>query len=259
MKERRSWGRRSIPVLLFFGGLLGVWQLVTMLRWLPFYVFPSPAEVWVSLVALTSDGVLWRSMAASLQRMLIGFGLAALLGVALGLSMGISQTFRDCLKALFLGIQTLPSAAWVPIALLVFGLSNAAVYFVVVMSSMAAIAVATSDGISRIPPVYLRAAQCMGASRMQMAWSVVLPAALPNILTGLKLGWTMGWHGVVSAELIKSSIGLGFLLHMGRELNDAGQVVGIMLVTIAIGMLVDRLLFTWVEREISRRWGFQST
>lgn len=259
MQEKRSFGRRSIPVLIFFGVLLGLWQLVAMLNWLPQYAFPAPKQVWTSLAELTGDDVLWRSMSASIQRMAIGFGLSASLGVALGLSMGVSQTLRDCLKALFLGLQTLPSAAWVPIALLLFGLNNAAVYFVVVMSSMAAIAVSTSDGISRIPPVYLRAAKCMGTSRLHMAFQVILPAALPSIITGLKLGWTLGWHGVVSAELIKSSIGLGFLLHMGRELNDAGQVVGIMLVTIGVGMLVDRLLFAWVERRIHRRWGFSTT
>lgn len=259
MQEKRSYGRRSIPVIIFFVALLGVWQLVALLHWLPPYAFPAPSQVWTSLAALTGDEVLWRSISASLQRMAIGFGLSAFLGVTLGLSMGISQTLRDCLKALFLGIQTLPSAAWVPISLLLFGLNNAAVYFVVVMSSMAAIAVSTSDGIARIPPVYLRAARCMGTGAFQMAWRVILPAALPSIITGLKLGWTLGWHGVVSAELIKSSIGLGFLLHMGRELNDAGQVVGIMLMTIGIGMLVDRLVFAWIEGRIHRRWGFSTT
>jgi NitT/TauT family transport system permease protein len=85
---------------------------------------------------------------------------------------------------------------------------------------------------------------------------VVLPAALPSIVTGIKLGWTLGWHGVVSAELIKSSVGLGFLLHAGRELNDAAQVIGVMLVTVFIGLTLDRLLFAAVERRVRTRWGF---
>ena len=120
----------------------------------------------------------------------------------------------------------------------------------------AAMAIATADGISHIPPVLLRAAQTLGATRRSMSTRVVLPAALPSIVTGIKLGWTLGWHGVVSAELIKSSVGLGFLLHAGRELNDAAQVIGVMLVTVFIGLILDRLLFAAVEKRVRSRWGF---
>jgi NitT/TauT family transport system permease protein len=143
----------------------------------------------------------------------------------------------------------------VPISLLVFGLSDRGIYFVVIMSSVAAVAIATSDGILRIPPIILRAARTLGTPGYAMPLRVILPAALPGIVGGIKLGWTLGWHGAVSAELIKSSIGLGYLLYMGRELNDASQVIGIMVLTILFGLLLDRFLFGLVERRIRRKRG----
>jgi NitT/TauT family transport system permease protein len=248
---------KNISVLAaFLAAVLLIWQVVSSLALLPSYAFPSPAHVGSRLVELAADGSLWPSVKASLVRMALGFSISAALGLLLGLAMGMSETVGTCLTSVFLGLQTLPSAAWVPISLLVFGLSDTAIYFVIVMSSTTAMAIATADGIAHIPPVLLRAAQTLGTTRRAMSTRVVLPAALPSIVTGIKLGWTLGWHGVVSAELIKSSVGLGFLLHAGRELNDAAQVIGVMLVTVFIGLILDRLLFAVVERRVRARWGF---
>jgi NitT/TauT family transport system permease protein len=255
MDDARPRRGRSLTLLVFLLALLLAWQAVWSLGWLPSYSLPSPAQVAVRLAELARDGTLWPSVQASIVRMLLGFALSLALGLALGVAMGLSATTDSCLRSLFLGVQTLPSAAWVPIALLLFGLGDAAIYFVIVMSSMAAMAIATADGIARISPTYLRAARSLGTSGFALSTRVALPAALPSVVTGIKLGWTLGWHGVVSAELIKSSIGLGYLLHAGRELNDAAQVVGIMLITVLIGLLLDRLLFSWVERRILARWG----
>jgi len=112
-----------------------------------------------------------------------------------------------------------------------------------------------SDGILHIPKIYLRAAHTLGTPAWAMPLRVIFPAALPSIVTGIKLGWTLGWHGAVSAELIKSSVGLGYLLYMGRELNDASQVLAIMVLTIVFGLLLDRFLFGLIEHRIRRRWG----
>jgi NitT/TauT family transport system permease protein len=126
------------------------------------------------------------------------------------------------------------------------------------MSAFPAVAIATSSGILHIPPLYLRVARTLGTPWYLMPARVILPAALPAIVTGLKLGWTFGWHGTVSAELIKSTVGLGFLLSFGRELNDAAQVVGIMLLTILFGLLLDRFLFGVIEQRIRVRWGLET-
>jgi NitT/TauT family transport system permease protein len=245
-------------VLAFYIFLLAVWQTSYNVGAIPDYLFPSPWQVARRLWELGIDGLLWPSIQATLIRMAIGFVAAGLLGLLIGVLMGMSKLVNRCLSSLFLGLQTLPTAAWVPVSLLLFGLKEQGIYFVILMSATPAIAIATSDGIIRIPPIFIRAAKTLGTSRWAMPMTVILPAALPSIVTGLKLGWTLGWHGAVSAELIKSSVGLGYLLYMGRELNDASQVLGIMLVTILVGLLLDRFGFGVVERRIRRRWGLET-
>lgn len=242
-------------VLSFYVLLLALWEILASLKLAPDYLFPSPVQVVHRMVELASDNLLWPSIVATLARMVGGFALSAAIGLIIGLAMGTSWAVNKCLRSLFLGLQTLPTAAWVPVSLLIFGLSDRGIYFVVIMSSMPAVAIAFSDGILNIPPIYLRAARTLGTPGWAMYGRVIIPAALPSMVTGLKLGWTLGWHGAVSAELIKSSVGLGFLLYMGRELNDAAQVIGIMLLTILFGLLLDQCLFGQIERRIRRRWG----
>ena len=243
----------------FYLLLFAVWQLLFSLRLIPDYLFPSPLQVTMRLWELGKDGLLWPSIQATLLRMAIGFAIAAGIGLFIGVFMGMSRVVNRCLQSLFLGLQTLPTAGWVPISLLLFGLSDRGIYFVIIMSSVAAVAIATSDGILHIQPIYLRTARTLGTPAYAMPFFVILPAAAPSIVTGIKLGWTLGWHGAVSAELIKSSIGLGYLLYMGRELNDAAQVLGIMVLTILFGLLLDRFLFGLIEQRIRRRWGLVST
>lgn len=248
----------SLYVAAFYIGLLALWQLLFSLGLVRDYLFPSPSHVAQRLWELGKDGMLGPSIKATLARMALGFAISAGLGLIIGLFMGTNRIVNSCLKSLFLGLQTLPTAAWVPISLLLFGLSDRGIYFVIIMSSVAAIAIATSGGILNIPPLYLRAARTLGTPALAMPYRVIVPAALPSIVTGIKLGWTLGWHGAVSAELIKSTVGLGYLLFMGRELNDASQVIGIMLLTIFFGLVLDRFFFGVIERRIRIRWGLEA-
>src|SRR5438876_689398 len=244
-------------VLLFYLLIFVVWQVSFRAGLIADYLFPSPVQVGKRLWELASEGYLLPSVKATLLRMALGFSVAAAIGLGIGLLMGTNPIINSCLRSLFLGLQTLPTAAWVPISLLLFGLSVRGIYFVIIMSSAPAVAIATSGGILHIPPLYLRAARTLGTRWYAMPLRVILPAALPATITGLKLGWTLGWHGGVSAELIKSTVGLGFLLNMGRELNDAAQVIGIMVVTILFGLLLDRFLFGIIEQRIRRKWGLE--
>jgi len=249
--------RTNLYVLGFYLALLAGWQLLFSLGLVREYLFPSPTHVAQRLWELAADDMLWPSIKATLVRMALGFAIAAAIGLCIGLLMGVNRIINSSLKSLFLGLQTLPTAAWVPISLLLYGLSDRGIYFVIIMSSVAAIAIATSSGILNIPPLFLRAARTLGTPAYAMPYRVIMPAALPSIVTGIKLGWTLGWHGAVSAELIKSSVGLGYLLYMGRELNDAAQVVGIMLLTIFFGLVLDRFLFGVIEKRIRIRWGLE--
>jgi NitT/TauT family transport system permease protein len=242
-------------VLIFYLLLVATWQVLYSIKVLPDYLLPSPSQVAQRLWELAADNYLWPSVKATFQRMGIGFSVSASLGLLIGLLMGMSRVVNGCLRSLFLGLQTLPTAAWVPVSLLIFGLSDNGIYFVIIMSSAPAVAIATSDGILHIPPLYLRAARTLGTPGYAMPIRVILPASLPSIVTGIKLGWTLGWHGGVSAELIKSTIGIGYLLQMGRELNDAAQVIGIMVLTILFGLLLDRFFFGLIQKSIVARWG----
>ncbi len=245
----------KLTVVLFYLLLFGSWQLLFSMRIVPDYIFPAPSQVARRVYEIFNDNLLWPSIRATFGRMFLGFACAVLIGLTVGIGMGMIDLVNRCLKSLFLGLLTLPTAAWAPIALLLFGLNDSAIYFVIVMSAAPAIAIASSEAIRRIPPIYLQAAQTLGTPSYLLPFKIILPAAFPSILTGVKLGWTLGWHGAVSAELIKSTVGLGFLLQMGRELNDASQVIGIMVVTIAIGLFVDRFLFGTIERRVYSRWG----
>lgn len=242
-------------VVLFYLLLVGIWQSLFLFRFVPDYVFPSPVQVARRLFELAHDHYLWPSTKATLLRMAMGYSIALSIGIVLGLIMGTSQIANRCMKSLFLGLQMLPTAAWAPLALMLFGLTDKTICFVIIMSATSAVAIATSDGILQIPPIFLRVAKTMGTPAYAMPLRVVFPAALPSIVSGIKLGWTLGWHGAVSAELIRSTIGLGFLLDAGRQNFDAPQVVGIMLVTIAFGLILDRFLFGIIEIHLRRKWG----
>jgi NitT/TauT family transport system permease protein len=241
--------------LIFFVGLLALWALIARLEIWPPYLLPGPGDVVGSLLHGIGNRSLPLAIVISLRRLLLGFGISILIGLPLGLLLGRSRLMDETVGSLILGLQTLPSICWLPLALLWFGLSEMAILFVVIMGSVLSIAVATRDGMRNIPPLFIRAARTMGAYRGKVYAYVILPAALPSILTGFKLGWSFAWRSLLAGELLYVSLGLGHLLNMGRELNDMSQVIAIMLVIICIGLVVDRLFFAPIESRVRERWG----
>jgi NitT/TauT family transport system permease protein len=201
------------------------------------------------------DGRLAAAASRSLARLGQGYTLSATLGVPLGVILARSTTFRSALRPFVVGLQALPSICWLPLAILWFGLSESAIVFVVVMGSLLAIAIATEDAVSSVDPILLRAAGTLGIRGRRFHLGVLLPAALPGILTGLKLGWSFAWRALMAGELLFVAGGLGQLLQSGRELLDAAQVMAVMVSIVAIGVGVDRLLFRLLELRIRRRWG----
>jgi NitT/TauT family transport system permease protein len=172
---------------------------------------------------------------------------------------GRNRFAEETLGSLILGLQALPSVCWIPFALLWFGLSEQAMIFVVVMGALFSITLGVEDGVKNTPPLYLKAARNMGARGMALTAQVVLPAALPAVLSGLKQGWTFAWRSLMAGELIYvTATSLGGLLDNGRNLNDTSQMVAVMLIIIAIGILIDRVIFGPLERSIRERWGFSA-
>jgi NitT/TauT family transport system permease protein len=208
-----------------------------------------------ALVDGFATGYYLRAVATSMRRIVIGYGISILVGIPVGLMLGRSRVMQATLGPVAIGLQALPSICWLPLALLWFGLGEKAILFVVVMGALLSIALATADGVRNTSPLYLRAARTMGAEGLRLYRRVVLPAALPGILSGMKLGWSFAWRSLMAGELLYISLGLGQALAMGRELNKMSQVVSVMVVIIAIGLVIDQLVFRPTERRVRERWG----
>lgn len=204
---------------------------------------------------MARDGRLLHAVLTSLGRLGRGYGISVLVGIPLGVALARIPLMRTLLRPLVVGLQALPSICWLPLALLWFGLSDTAIVFVVVMGSVLAIAIATEDAVLGIDPILLRAAATFGIKGLRHAGGVLLPAAMPGVVTALKLGWSFAWRALLAGEMLFVSGGLGQLLQVGRELMDIPQVVGVMIAIILIGVLIDRVLFRTVEFRVRRRWG----
>ena len=232
-----------------------IWALLARLGPWPRWLFPGPGQVARSLSALAGDGRLVHAAARSLARLGEGFALSTAIGVPLGVLMARRPGVNAALRPAVLGLQALPSICWLPLAILWFGLSEAAILFIVVMGSLLAISIATEDAVAAVDPVLLRAAGTLGIRRVRFVTGVLLPAALPGVLTGLKLGWSFAWRALMAGELLFVAGGLGQLLQAGREVLDAAQVMAVMVAIVAIGVAVDRVLFRVLELRVRQRWG----
>lgn len=246
--------RRLRTAALLLAPLL-TWELLSRLGPWPASLFPGPLAVAEGAGRLLRDGRLGAATGRSLVRLAEGYAAAAAAGVPLGIALARSRRFRRALRPLVLGMQALPSICWLPLAALWFGLSEVAILFVVVMGSLLAVAVATEDGVAAVDPVLLRASGTLGIRGARFHLGVLLPAAFPGILTGLKLGWSFAWRSLMSAELLFAGGGLGQLLAQGREQRDAAQVVAVMAAIVAVGVAIDQVLFRTIELRVRRRWG----
>lgn len=250
--------KRLLLSILFFVGLLFLWEMAFRAKvWSP-VLLPAPAEVAGYLKNAATDGTLLHATVITMRRLLIGYIIGLAAGLPLGLLTARWTLFRDTIGTMALGLQTLPSVCWVPLALLWFGQTEAAMLFVVVMGTLWSVVIATETGVRNTPPIYRRAALTMGSKGLHMWVKVILPAALPFIVSGMKQGWAFAWRSLMAAEIfvtILTGFGLGQLLHYGRELSAMDQVIAIMFVIVVIGLLADKIFFSPFERFLHRRWG----
>jgi NitT/TauT family transport system permease protein len=250
--------KRTLRACFFFAVLVLIWEGLCRARvWSPVLV-PSPSSVGLYLWSALADGTLLGAAVVTLRRLVFGYLFGIALGLPLGLLTARFKLLNDTLGLVSLGLQTLPSVCWVPLALLWFGQTEAAMFFVVVMGTLWSMIIATESGVRNVPPIYARAARTMGSKGLHTWLKVMLPASLPFVVSGMKQGWAFAWRSLMAAEIyvtILSGFGLGHLLHYGRELHAMEQVIAIMLVIIAIGLLADKILFSPWERFLHRRWG----
>lgn len=247
-------------VALFFGG----WQIIAWLELKPSWVLPGPGpvlgEFW-SLIfdsSSTNSHVLLHATWNTMQRAAIGYALSVVIGVAVGLAVARSRILRAAVGSMITGLQTMPTIAWLPLAVLLFQLSETAITFVVVLGAAPAIANGVISGVDHIPPVLLRAGRVLGAKGLNAYRFIVIPAAFPGLVAGLKQGWAFCWRSLMAGELIviiaaKPSLGVG--LSYARELSNAELMMAYMLAIFLIGIIIDAFFFAVLERNIRRRWG----
>lgn len=251
--------RASVPPLLAVGLALTVWQGLVWAEVKPVYLLPGPLDVWRAFVDAWSRGDAQKAFSTSLERGVLGFVVAVVVGTPLGVVVARVRPVRTAIGPLVTGLQVLPSVAWVPAGIIWFGLSDATVYFVILMGAVPSIVNGLVAGVDQVPPLYRRVGRVLGAGRLAMVRHVILPAALPGYLAGLKQGWAFSWRSLMAAEIIavggQIGFGLGALLQQGRELSDMSVVVLAILLILVVGIAVELLVFAPVERRVLRGRG----
>jgi NitT/TauT family transport system permease protein len=243
-------------IILFLAAFLGIWQLIFILGIWPKVSLPSPAMVAQSLVGLVADSSLIVGIVITMWRLIVGFSISIIIGVAIGLAMVKFTDFGKTMSSFAVGLQSFPSIAWVPFAVLLIGLNDSGILFVVIMSSVFSVMISTYSGIRNISPIYLNAARNMGAHGISLFRHVMIPAATPSLIIGIRQAWSFAWHALIGAEmLITTLVGLGHILFVGREFQLMGQIIATMITIFAIGLLFDRLLFSKLEEKVRDRWG----
>jgi len=261
-RAQSAWRRFTtsvLPPIVFVIALLVVWQLYVVIAQPRPDIVPGPVDVFNAIALGWESGRLQLAVITSLERGVVGFLIAVIVGTPLGLLLAEVKPLRRAIGPIISGLQVLPSVAWVPAAILWFGLTDATVYFVVLMGAVPSIVNGLIAGVEQVPPQLRRVGTVLGAGRTRLATLVVLPAALPGYVAGLKQGWAFSWRSLMAAEIIAVGgtigFGLGSMLQQSRELADIGGVLATVLVILVIGILIELVFFAPLERRMLRRRG----
>jgi NitT/TauT family transport system permease protein len=249
----RGWYRGLAALAI----LVVIWAAASEVARTP--LAPGPIAVGAAIAAGVRDGTLVRALLTTAARLVAGYSVALAVGVPLGIALARSSFVKQSLGPIILGLGSVPSICWLPLAILWFGLSEWAIQLVVVLGAALPVAVATENAVKHVPPSIERAARTMGARGARLMLTVTLPAALPGIMGGAKVGWTFALRSLMAGELLFVSGGLGQLLETGRDLGDTALVLAVVCVIVALGRASESLLFARVDRAIARRWGVEGT
>ena len=254
--SKRVLNKDTLSLIIFLGAFVGLWQLVYTLEIFPKLSLPSPFAVGQTIIELILDFTLIEGTALTLWRLFIGFMTSITLGMSIGLLMIKFPQFGKTMSSFAVGLQSFPSIAWIPFAILLIGFNDFGILFVVIMSSIFSVMLSTYTGIRNVPPIYLRAAKNMGAKGFSLFRHVLIPAATPSLINGMRQAWSFAWHALIGAEmLITTLVGLGYILSVGREFSNMSQIIATMIVIFAIGLIFDRIVFIKIEEKVRDRWG----
>jgi NitT/TauT family transport system permease protein len=260
-RSQRAWARRIWswiwPKLVAIALVLGAWQVVVWSGWRPDYVLPGPVAVFQRLGNDLSHADFYAGVGITLRRAVVGYSIAVVIGSIAGILIARVTVLRRAIGSAILGLQSMPSIVWFPLAILFFGLNETAIFFVVILGAAPSIAGGLLNGVDHVQPLLIRVGHVMGARGMSLYRHVILPAALPSFMGGLKQGWAFAWRSLMAGEIIGvvgKQVGLGQQIQFARDFSDAEQLVAIIVVIFVIGVVIDSL-FGFLDREIRGRWG----
>ncbi|GAA5151317.1 MULTISPECIES: ABC transporter permease [Amycolatopsis] len=252
-----------LPPVAFLAVAIGIWQALWAAAFWPEYQLPAPLAVWDELWARIADAQAFGFVWTSVHRAVLGFLVAIVIATPLGLLVAKVRVVRSAIGPFLSGLQSLPSVAWVPAAILWFGVTPTAMYAVLLLGSVPSIANGLVAGIDQIPPILPRVGKVLGAGRLQASWHILLPAALPGYLAGLKQGWAFSWRSLMAAEIIAVSPllgkGLGAYLDDGRTLSDMPTVISAIVLILLVGVGIELLVFRPLERSVLRARGLSGS
>ena len=252
---KRAWASLW-PKVLAIIIVLAVWQLIHLSGWKK-DIFPGPGATLANLGDQLKTGLLWHAISTTLQRAVIGFGLAVLIGAVIGALVSRIRPLRAAFGSLITGLQTMPSIAWFPFAIILFGINTTAILFVIVLGAAPSIANGLIAGVDYTPPLLLKAGAMMGLRRVSLYRHLILPASMPAVVAGLRQGWAFAWRSLMAGELlviIANQPSLGVLLSTDQDQADMESATAIIIVILVIGILV-HTLFSLADQAIRRRWG----
>ena len=256
-RERAARIARTVwPKVAAIGLVWIIWELIHLSGWKKL-VLPGPGVTLSNLWAQAQTGLLWHAIGDTLERAVIGYALALVIGTVVGLLVARIPPLRAAVGSLITGLQTMPSAAWIPFAIILFGLNTAAIMFIIVMAAAPAIANGLIAGVDYTPPLLLKAGKVMGLRGLSLNRYLILPAALPTFVAGMKQGWAFTWHALLTAELLVLVAGepsIGVLFQADQDQTDMPSTIAIMIVILVFGVIVD-VLFGRANNAIRKRWG----
>jgi NitT/TauT family transport system permease protein len=244
--------------ILFYGTLLVIWQVAVSVFDVSVSLLPAPTDVFSSLYTGFADLTLVYDLAASFRRLAVGLVIALTLGLLIGVLLAKSKTADETLGSLILALQAVPSIVWLPLAIMWFGLNEAAVTFIVVLGATLVMSINMRTGIKNVPPLYIKAAQTMDYKGFRLFWKVMFPASIPYAVTGARLAWAFAWRALMAGELLSTGPGLGYKLKFASDFGDMSLVIAIMMMIMVIGVIVDLLFFQRVEKSVMKKWGLDN-
>ena len=243
--------------IAFFVLLFCIWYLIVKVGQIPSYILPAPQEVFDSFYYGFLKGGYTAAIFSSLLRVLIGYFMALGIGIITGILLARYYILDVTFGRIILALQSIPSVAWVPLALLWFGITDSAVIFIIILEAVLPVTLSTKNAMKNIPSNLIRAAQTLGSRGLHLYQNVIIKAMIPELVTGLRLSWAFAWRALIAGELFISGSGIGQTLELGRSLADMAQVIAMITTIGVIGFLTENIFFGTIEKRVRLAWGLQ--